>query len=268
MTIIIAGDRSGTGKTTITLALLAFLRQKSAKVQSFKVGPDYIDPMFHSYITGRPCRNLDPILTSVSYVKSCFAKHTQGVDYAVIEGVMGLFDGVPFKEAEGRGQEAEGAKESLCQDYGSTAHIARILEIPVVLVLDCSRLSGSVAAIAYGYKFLDPNINLVGVILNRVGSDRHLTLLKNALKPLNIEIFGVINRQEALTIADRHLGLVPTQELPELDHFFDRLAHLAQTCFNWEQLLPYLTQSLRPPVSPSPPHPVSPSPSLPVKLQG
>ena len=95
MTIIIAGDRSGTGKTTITLALLAFLRKKSAHVQSFKVGPDYIDSMFHSYITGRPCRNLDPILTSVSYVKSCFAKHCQGVDYGVIEGVMGLFDGVP-----------------------------------------------------------------------------------------------------------------------------------------------------------------------------
>lgn len=239
MTLIIAGDRSGTGKTTITLALLAFLRKKSAEVQSFKVGPDYIDPMFHSYITGRPCRNLDPILTSISYVKSCFEQHCQGVDYAVVEGVMGLFDGVPLKKVEGKRQEIK----SLCEDYGSTAHIARILKIPVVLVIDCSRLSGSVAAIAHGYCSLDPNIDVVGVILNRVASDRHLTLLKTALKPLNLTIFGVIYRQTDLTIPDRHLGLVPTDELLELDHFLDRLAHIAQTCFNWEQLLPYLSAS-------------------------
>ncbi|MDJ0662400.1 MAG: cobyrinate a,c-diamide synthase [Crocosphaera sp.] len=277
MTLIIAGDRSGTGKTTITLALLAFLRKKASKVQSFKVGPDYIDPMFHSYITGRPCRNLDPILTSVNYVKSCFAQHCQGVDYAVIEGVMGLFDGVPLEKAggrrqetEGRRQEAEGRRQGgirreergLCQDYGSTAHIARILDVPVVLVIDCSRLSGSVAAIAHGYGSLDPKINVVGVILNRVGSDRHLTLLKTALKPLNIPIFGVIYRQEALNIPDRHLGLVPTQELPQLNQLMDRLAHLAQNCFNWEQLHRYLVPSPRHPVTPSPRHPVTPSPKI------
>lgn len=251
MTLIIAGDRSGTGKTTITLALLAFLRKKSAKVQSFKVGPDYIDPMFHSYITGRPCGNLDPILTSISYVKSCFEQQCQGVDYALVEGVMGLFDGVPLgkqreQREKGAGSREQGVGEkieSFCQDYGSTAHIARILKIPVVLVIDCSRLSGSVAAIAHGYRSLDPNINVVGVILNRVASDRHLTLLETALKPLNLPILGVIRRQTDLTIPDRHLGLVPTDELPELDQFFDRLAHLAQTCFNWEQLLPYLTPS-------------------------
>ncbi len=246
MTLIIAGDRSGTGKTTITLALLAFLKQKSSKVQSFKVGPDYIDPMFHSYITGRPCRNLDPILTSVNYVKSCFARHCQGVDYAVVEGVMGLFDGVPLDKLKGKRQKAKRKmqpRKSFCQDYGSTAHIARILDVPVVLVIDCSRLSGSVAAIAHGYGSLDPKINVVGVILNRVGSDRHLTLLKTALKPLNIPIFGVIYRQESLTIPDRHLGLVPTQELPQLNQLMDRLAHLAETCFNWEQLFPYLTPS-------------------------
>ena len=260
MTLIIAGDRSGTGKTTITLALLAFLRQKSAKVQSFKVGPDYIDPMFHSYITGRPCRNLDPILTSISYVKSCFAKHCQGVDYAVIEGVMGLFDGVPLEKTTH--PKIPGGEKGFCQDYGSTAHIARILEIPVVLVIDCSRLSGSVAAIAHGYGSLDPNVNLVGVILNRVASDRHLTLLKTALKPLNIAILGVIPRQEALTIPDRHLGLVPTQELPQLNQLVDRLAHLAQTCFNWEQLLPYLTSSPSHPITQSPHPPVTPSPKI------
>ena len=242
MSLIIAGDRSGTGKTTITLALLSFLHQKGATVQSFKVGPDYIDPMFHTYITGRPCRNLDPILTSPTYLKTCFTQQSQGADYAVIEGVMGLFDGVPFGQQ--REQKERGVVDGkLCQDYGSTAHIARLLNLPVVLVIDCSRLSGSVAAIAHGYRSLDPNINIMGVILNRVASDRHLILLETALNSINIPILGVIRRQNDLTIPDRHLGLVPTQELPRLDTFFDKLAHLAETCFNWQHLLPYLTPS-------------------------
>ncbi|MGB5594825.1 MAG: cobyrinate a,c-diamide synthase [Crocosphaera sp.] len=240
MTLIIAGDRSGTGKTTITLALLAFLSQKRATVQSFKVGPDYIDPMFHTYITGRPCRNLDPILTSETYVKSCFAQHCQRVDYAVIEGVMGLFDGVPFEKfLPSLGRDCREVSGSTLQ-YASTAHIARLLNIPVVLVIDCSRLSGSVAAIAHGYGSLDPNINIMGVILNRVGSDRHLDLLETALTPLNIPILGSIRRQEALTIRDRHLGLVPTDELPTFNLLVDKLAHLAQTCFNWDLLLPLM----------------------------
>jgi cobyrinic acid a,c-diamide synthase len=135
MTLIIAGERSGVGKTTITLAILAYLCQKNDQVQSFKVGPDYIDPMFHRKITGLPCRNLDPILTSENYIKNCFNYHTQSVNYALIEGVMGLFDGVIFPDSK-------------ITDYGSTAHIARLLNLPILLVIDCSRLSGSVAAIA------------------------------------------------------------------------------------------------------------------------
>ncbi len=94
MGLIIAGERSGVGTTTVTLALLSFLSSQGCKVQSFKVGPDYIDPMFHASVTGRPCRNLDPVLTSEDYLRSCFARHCQGVDYALVEGVMGLFDGI------------------------------------------------------------------------------------------------------------------------------------------------------------------------------
>ncbi|HEY9597349.1 MAG TPA: cobyrinic acid a,c-diamide synthase, partial [Cyanophyceae cyanobacterium] len=130
MALIIAGDRSGVGKTTVTLALLSSLSRQNCKVQSFKVGPDYIDPMFHQWVTGRPCRNLDPVLTSETYVQDCFSRHLEQVDYALVEGVMGLFDG-----ASGR------------EDWASTAHVARLLQLPVLLVLDCSRLSGSVAAI-------------------------------------------------------------------------------------------------------------------------
>jgi cobyrinic acid a,c-diamide synthase len=228
MTLIIAGERSGVGKTTITLAILAFLAQKQAKVQSYKVGPDYIDPMFHTAVTGRPCRNLDPVLTSESYVQACYARHCQTVDYALIEGVMGLFDGIPFEQ---------------CSDFASTAHIARLLKLPVLLVIDCARLSGSVAAIASGYQHLDPEVQIIGIILNRVGSDRHLFLLRQALEPINLPILGVLDRSDQLTIPDRHLGLIPTDELSQLNQLFAQLATLAAQSFNWEKLLPLLSPS-------------------------
>ncbi len=236
MTLVIAGERSGVGKTTITLALLAFLSKKGYTIQSFKVGPDYIDPMFHTAVTSRPCRNLDPVLTSETYVQSCFSRHCQGVDYALVEGVMGLFDGINLENSS---------------DFASTAHIARLLNLPILLVIDCSRLSGSVAAIAHGYCSFDPRLNLAGVILNRVASDRHLALLKDALEPLNLPILGVLHRQDSLTIPDRHLGLVPSDELDSLNTLFEQLSHLAAYAFDWERLFPLLQ------ITPSPSFPTS-----------
>lgn len=225
MTLIIAGERSGVGKTTITLALLSFLVKKNYSLQSFKIGPDYIDPMFHEAITHRPCRNLDPIITSETYLKYCYQQNCQNVDYAIIEGVMGLYDGVSFQNIP---------------NYGSTAHIAKILDLPVLLVIDCSKLSGSVAAIATGYINLDPKVKIIGVVLNKVASNRHLELLKLALKPLELTIFGVLYRHQEIKIPDRHLGLIPSEEIPQLRLIFDQLANLAQENFDWEQLLPYL----------------------------
>ncbi|NET50312.1 MAG: cobyrinate a,c-diamide synthase [Merismopedia sp. SIO2A8] len=247
MALIIAGERSGVGKTTVTLAMLSYLCDRPAPpisnskgalshpfgamdpnskipaVQSFKVGPDYIDPMFHQYVTQRPCRNLDPILTTEDYVQQCFVHHCQGADYAVVEGVMGLFDG------------ASGAT-----DVASTAHIARLLDIPVLLVMDCSRLSRSVAAIIHGYQSFDPRIQLAGIVLNRVGSDRHLHLLKTAIEPLNVPILGILRRETDIAIPDRHLGLIPTDELPTLDAVVEQLKAIATTSFHWESLLPLL----------------------------
>jgi cobyrinic acid a,c-diamide synthase len=223
MTLIIAGERSGVGKTTVTLALLSSLCRKYRGVQSFKVGPDYIDPMFHQRVTGRACRNLDAVLTSQSYVQECYHHHVQGVDYALIEGVMGLFDG-----ASGR------------EDWASTAHVARLLQLPVLLVLDCSRVSRSIAAIAFGYQNFDPRIKIAGVVLNRVGSDRHLELLKDALEPLQLPVLGVLRRQDNITIPDRHLGLVPTEEMPEMEALIERFAQLGDSCFDWQRLLPLL----------------------------
>jgi len=231
MALIIAGDRSGVGKTTITLAILAYLAEKNHQVQSFKVGPDYIDPMFHTTVTGRPCRNLDPVLTSPSYVQKSFQRYSHTANSVVIEGVMGLFDGVCNPD-----------NDNGLNDYGSTAHIARILELPVVLVLDCSRLSSSIAAIAFGYANLDPMVNIVGVILNKVASDRHLELLQTALHTIEMPILGVLRRNESISLRGRHLGLVPSTELPEIRRTFALLANLAQDSLNWDKLLPLIDQ--------------------------
>ncbi|HEY9825371.1 MAG TPA: cobyrinate a,c-diamide synthase [Stenomitos sp.] len=223
MSVIIAGERSGVGKTTVTLALLAALKLRGQSVQSFKVGPDYIDPMFHTYITGRDCRNLDPLLTSESYVQQCFAQHTQTVSVSLIEGVMGLFDGASGQD-----------------DTASTAHVARLLNLPVVLILNCSSASRSIAAIAHGYRTFDPRVQVAGLILNRVGSDRHLELLTEALAPLGLPILGVLRREADIALPDRHLGLIPAAELGNLDAIVQRLAHIGETCFNWSALMPLL----------------------------
>ncbi|ERN40403.1 cobyrinic acid a,c-diamide synthase [Rubidibacter lacunae KORDI 51-2] len=229
MTVVIGADRSGAGKTTVTLALLAYLAQYGS-VQAFKVGPDYIDPMFHAAMTARPCRNLDPVLTSATYVQQCFARHCWGARWALVEGVMGLFDGVPIADVP---------------DFASTAHVARLLELPVLLVLDCQRLSGSIAAIVSGFCSFDPRVRVAGVVLNRVGSDRHLELLSMALEPLQVPILGVLRRDDRIAIPDRHLGLVPTDELAHLAELRDCLSDLAATRFDWEQLLPLLAAPQR-----------------------
>ena len=228
MGLIVAGDRSGVGKTTVTMAILAFLAAKSRRVQSFKVGPDYIDPMFHRAITGLPCRNLDPVLTSADYVKHCFNLHASAAEHVVVEGVMGLFDGIYHLDS------------TQVNDYGSTAHIARILDLDILLVLDCSSLSTSIAAIAYGYANLDRRLKIAGVILNRVASDRHEELLRTALEQISMPVLGVIRRNAQITIPDRHLGLVPSAELSNLDSIFDRLAKLARDSFDWHKLLPLI----------------------------
>lgn len=228
MGLVIAGERSGAGKTTVTLALLAALNTSNtsapdAVVQSFKVGPDYIDPMFHQAVTERPCYNLDPVLTSAAYIRRCYQQNAQTVPYALVEGVMGLFDG------------AGGY-----QDWGSTADVARSLDLPILLVIDASRLSHSVAAIVHGYTTLDPRLQCAGVVLNRVGSDRHLTLLKEAIAPLKIPVLGVLRRHQEIELPSRHLGLVPTAELADFKQVLNRLAVLGQTCFDWERLRPLL----------------------------
>ncbi|MEM7714077.1 MAG: cobyrinic acid a,c-diamide synthase, partial [Cyanobacteria bacterium P01_A01_bin.68] len=179
MALIIAGERSGVGKTTVTLALLSCLSRRGLRVQSFKVGPDYIDPMFHRHVTGRACRNLDPVLTSERYVQKCFLHYSNLCEYTLIEGVMGLFDGVnritprlPLPLLNKGIKKKKGLIKTGVNGFASTAHIAKLLNVPVLFVIDCSCLSGSVAAIVHGYSSFDKDIQIAGIILNRVGSNR------------------------------------------------------------------------------------------------
>jgi cobyrinic acid a,c-diamide synthase len=229
MAILIAGTHSGVGKTTITLALLAWLKNRGLTIQSFKVGPDYIDPMFHKRITGRPCRNLDPFLTSESYVTQCFRQHSQGSDGVVIEGVMGLFDG----------RITTGSLNPRA-DQGSSAHVAVLLGVPVLLVVDASKMGRSVAAQALGFKLFNPHVNLAGVILNRVGSARHEALLVEALEEIGLTVYGAFYRADEVTLPDRHLGLVPVGELDQFAQMEARLAHLAETYLKGDKLLPFI----------------------------
>jgi len=195
--VVIAGTHSGIGKTTVATGLLAALSCRGLKVGAAKVGPDFIDPGYHSLACGRPSRNLDVRLCSESVVKALAAKAGEGCHLLVVEGVMGLFDGA--------GSSAD----------ASTAHVARLLDAPVILVVDAAAMSGSAAAVVHGFRTFDPTVRLAGVVLNRVGSDGHESLLREALAPLGLPVLGALRRDDRLTWRDRHLGLIPVAERPE-----------------------------------------------------
>jgi cobyrinic acid a,c-diamide synthase len=194
--IVVAGTHSGVGKTTIASGLMAALSSEGYRVAPFKVGPDFIDPSYHTLAAGRPGRNLDAFLSGRDLICPLFVHGAQGADIAVIEGVMGLFDG------KGGG------------DLASTAHVARLLRAPVVLVVDARAMSRSVAATVHGYTTFDPNLRVAGIVLNRVGSRAHESMIREALRPLGIPILGVLRREEDLRTPDRHLGLIPVAERP------------------------------------------------------
>lgn len=195
---MIAGTHSGVGKTTVATGLMAALRAAGVRVSSAKVGPDFIDPSYHRMATQRRSCSLDAFLSGDELLAPLAAKAAADADVLVIEGVMGLFDGSGQPECD-----------------GSSAAVATALAAPVVLVIDASALSGSVAALAHGFRSFDPKINLAGVVLNRVGSEGHATLLKEALEPLGVPVFGVVFSDSALEWRERHLGLVPVAEHPD-----------------------------------------------------
>ncbi|MBB4762252.1 cobyrinic acid a,c-diamide synthase [Actinoplanes digitatis] len=192
--VVIAAPASGHGKTTVATGLLAAFAARGMRVAPFKVGPDYIDPGYHSLAAGRPGRNLDPVMVGEDLIGPLFAHGSAGTDLAVIEGVMGLYDG-----RTGAG------------DTGSTAHVAALLDAPVLLVVDAAAQGRSVAALVHGFRSFG-TVRLAGVILNRVGSDRHEALLREACEEVGTPVLGALRRADAVAAPARHLGLIPAAE--------------------------------------------------------
>ncbi|MEM9040509.1 MAG: cobyrinate a,c-diamide synthase [Actinomycetota bacterium] len=194
--LVIAGTHSGVGKTTVATGLMAAYRAAGVRVASAKVGPDFLDPGYHSVATGRAPRNLDPWLSGPEAIGPLAARAGAGAELLIVEGVMGLFDGA-----------VDGTPSS-------TADVAAMLDAPVVLVVDGSAMSASVAALVRGFRDHDLRLRFAGVILNRVAGPRHRTLLAEALEPIGVDVLGSIDRDGALEWRDRHLGLVPVEERP------------------------------------------------------
>ncbi|MCW2938282.1 MAG: cobyrinic acid a,c-diamide synthase [Actinomycetia bacterium] len=233
--LVIAAPSSGAGKTTVATGLMAAFASRGLAVSPHKVGPDYIDPGYHALATGRPGRNLDPWLTSADLIAPLFLHGAHGADVAVVEGVMGLYDG-----AAGQGE------------FASTAHVAKLLQAPVVLVVDAASAGRSVAATVHGFMTYDSftggvgpgglgglvGLRIGGVILNRIGSDRHEEICRAAIEELGLPVLGVLRRDDRLTTPSRHLGLIPAAERrPEAVETVERLGALITGSCDLDALL-------------------------------
>ena len=197
-TLIIAGTTSSVGKTTISLAIMYALKYKKGfSVQPFKIGPDFIDPSYHKIITGRESRTLDAWMMGNNGIISTLQNTAIDVDVAIIEGVMGLFDGLSGKT-----------------DFASTAYVAKILNTPVILVIDAAKAARSIAAMAFGYLHFDKRLKIAGIILNNVSGPKHARYITEACKSkIKVPILGIVQRDNELRMDERHLGLIPTDEL-------------------------------------------------------
>ena len=217
--ILIAGLRGGSGKTLVSLGVAAAWRKRGHKVGPYKKGPDYIDAAWLSMAAARPCRNLDLFLMSPEAVLGSFAGGFAGLDVAVIEGNRGLFDGL----------DAVGT----C----STAELAKLLGTPVILAVDCTKSTRTIAALVLGCQRLDPNVNVAGVVLNRIGGPRHERVIREAIAEIcGLSVLGVIRRIPEQLFPERHLGLLPPAEHGSLGDSIDRVAQVAADCFDLEGL--------------------------------
>jgi cobyrinic acid a,c-diamide synthase len=235
---MIAGERSGTGKSTIALGIIAALKARGLEVQPFKTGPDFLDPMHHNEVGERISRNLDTWMLP-DWVPTSFQRASTGADVSVIEGVMGLYDGV-----DGRSEE------------GSSAHLAKRLRCPVILVLDAASTAQSVGAIAKGFKTFDPGVDVRGVIFNRISGKRHLDMLEASIEGLDLVSLGGVPRSGAVELESRHLGLVPAGERDNRSRYermretieehldLDLLLRLASEAPGWQEVREPLMEKL------------------------
>ena len=243
--IVIAGTTSGVGKTTVATGLMGALRQNGLRVQPFKTGPDYIDPSYHTWVTGAASRNLDTWLLSRDAVLELFRRAMVEKDIAVIEGVMGLYDG-----------------HSSINDEGSTAELAKLLGAPVILVVDSRKGARSLAAMVSGYQAFDPGLNLGGVILNGIGSDEHLRFCREAIEHYTgVAVLGYLPRRDNLSLPERHLGLIPTVEGPAGKEFLELLLAQCQATLNIPQIL-RLSEQAKVPEAEAALFPTTPKPPL------
>lgn len=218
---VLAGTGSGVGKTTFTIGLMKALQEKGKIVQGFKCGPDYIDPTYHTAVTGRVSRNIDSWMFSHEAVRDIVARASKDADVSIIEGVMGFYDG-----------------KSPLSNAGSAADISVVTESPVILIVNCASMARSVAAVVKGFQLLSDQPNIVGVIANQVGSVGHYEIAKAAIEQeCGIPVIGYLKREEGIDIPSRHLGLVPAIERGELDTFFDKLGALMAETIDLDQLL-------------------------------
>lgn len=245
--IVIAGTHSGTGKTTIVMGIAAALKAREMSVQTFKTGPDYIDPGFHSAASGRPCRNLDSMLLEKDPLLELFHRGSEGSEISIVEGVMGLFDGATGVD-----------------DRGSAASLARLSETPVVLVVDARSMARSAAAVVRGFASFDPSVSVEGVIFNRIGSPRHFEMVKEAVESTTeVKVLGYLPRDEALALPERHLGLIPAWERDDFSSYLEHLAGLVENNVDLDALLS-LARKARP--FPSHRSELFPYPSVPKRI--
>lgn len=218
--MMIAGLSSGVGKTTISMGLMAYF-SKTMAVQPFKVGPDYIDPAFHSQITGRQCRNLDSYLMDDSTIRYLYNRQAIEADMTIIEGVMGLYDGA-----------------EIGSEIGTSAFLAKILDIPVILVVNGGKIAGTMGAIVKGVEAFDPSLKLKGIIFNQVNSQHHYELLKEAVETVtDIKACGYLPKKEELKMPERHLGLVPLSEQEAFNARMDRIGSTLAETIDMEQIM-------------------------------
>jgi cobyrinic acid a,c-diamide synthase len=241
-TLVIAGVASGVGKTTFTLGLLAALRRRGLVVQPFKVGPDFIDPGYHALVAGRPSHNLDGWMCSREYVGAAVGRHAADADLAVIEGVMGCFDG---RDATG--------------DDGSTAQVAKWLGAPVVLVVDAGAMARSAGAVVLGFERFDADLDVAGVVFNRVAGEAHWTWLRDAVRArCRAAPLGFVPHREALVLPERHLGLVTAAEQALPRPLLDELARVVEASVDVDRLRSLARSRIVPASAAGPPPPAPP----------
>ena len=218
--IMIAGTNSGVGKTTVTLGIMSALVQKGIKVQGFKAGPDYIDPSHHTFVTGNASKNLDTWMMGENACRELFERSALNADVSVIEGVMGLYDG----SIDSSG-------------HGSSAHLAKILNIPVILVVNARGVAQSAGAVVMGFMEFDKEINLAGIILNNVASQNHYDIIKKAIEEsCSVAVLGYLKKQSDITIPERHLGLIPSEEKKINSALYDKLGQMVLETIDIDKL--------------------------------